>query len=117
MEVRKPHFTEICQTLKNKITKNKEITWKTPGGNFNTSKVIKAEFTMPEFHENKLIQWELHVAPDLGSYDMIIGRDLLKFLKIDILFSKESVEWDQVEIPFKILTQIQVKLITFKKAN
>ena len=41
------------------------------------------------------------MAPDLGSYDMIIGRDLLKFLQIDILFSKETVSWDNVDIPFK----------------
>ena len=42
------------------------ITWKTLGGNSNTNKVVKAEFTMPEFHENKCLQWDLHIAPDLG---------------------------------------------------
>ena len=78
-----------------------DIIWKTPGGKLTTNQVVKAEFTLPEFHENKLIQWELHVAPDLGSYDMIIGRDLLKFLQIDILFSKETVSWDNMDIPFK----------------
>ena len=32
---------------------------------------------------------------------MIIGRDLLQFLKIDIRFSDGIVEWDNAEIPFK----------------
>ena len=83
------------------MSSKSNIIWKTPGGYLNTNKVVKAEFTMPEFHENKLLQWELYVAPDLGAYDMIIGRDLLKFLQIDILFSKERVLWDNVDIPFK----------------
>jgi len=32
---------------------------------------------------------------------MIISRDILIFLKIDIKFSEEIVEWDGTEMPFK----------------
>ena len=32
---------------------------------------------------------------------MIIGRDLLTFLSIDILFSKSQIEWEHAELPFK----------------
>ena len=32
---------------------------------------------------------------------MIIGRDLLTFLGVDILFSKSKVEWEHAELPFK----------------
>ena len=32
---------------------------------------------------------------------MIIGRDILEFLGIDILFSKRTIKWDFHEIPFK----------------
>ena len=32
---------------------------------------------------------------------MIIGRDILRFQKIDIKFSEEIVEWDGAEMPFK----------------
>jgi len=32
---------------------------------------------------------------------MIIGRDILKFLKIDLRFSDEIIEWDGAEMPFK----------------
>ena len=32
-------------------------------------------------------------------YDMIIGRDLMADLKLDILFSKQTVSWEGIEIP------------------
>jgi len=32
---------------------------------------------------------------------MIIGRDILKFLKIDLRFSDEIIKWDGAEMPFK----------------
>ena len=48
-----------------------------------------------------MIEWELHVTKDLGAHDMIIGRDLLQFLGIDVLFSTLKVEWDGIDMPFK----------------
>ena len=32
---------------------------------------------------------------------MIIGRDILSFLGIDIRFSSQDVSWDGAEMPFK----------------
>lgn len=32
---------------------------------------------------------------------MIVGRDILKFLGIDINFSDQTVEWDFQSVPFK----------------
>ena len=32
---------------------------------------------------------------------MIIGRDLMQFLGIDVLFSTLTVEWDGADMPFK----------------
>ena len=34
----------------------------------------------------------MHVAPELGRYDMIIGVDLLEELQIDLKFSNMSIE-------------------------
>jgi hypothetical protein len=48
-----------------------------------------------------MIEWDLYVVPDMGAYDMIIGRDLLMDLGIDIRFSTNTVIWDTVEIPMK----------------
>jgi len=43
----------------------------------------------------------MHVTKSLGPHDVIIGRDILKFLKIDLRFSDEIIEWDGAEMPFK----------------
>jgi len=56
---------------------------------------------MPEFHEHRIIEHKLHVAPDIINYDMIMGRDLLEELGIDISFKNMSITWDDVSIPMK----------------
>ncbi len=61
----------------------------------------KGQYTLPELHDNRLIEWKLHVTKSLGAYDMIIGRDILQDLGIDLQFSMMKVSWDGHEIPFK----------------
>ena len=58
--------------------------WTTPGGTMTTSVKCQAQFTMPELFDNWVIEWDLYVAQNMGAYDMIIGRDLLTDLGIDI---------------------------------
>ncbi len=89
-----------CKNLRVKKD-SKKTTWTTPGGTLTTSKVVKAEFTLPELQDDKLIEWNWHVVKDLGSYDAIIGRDLMQFLGIDILFSDQTVKWGNATMPFK----------------
>ena len=75
--------------------------WSTPAGTMKTAGKAKANFTMPEFYDNRLITWDVHVAKSLGAYDMIIGRDVMKDLGIDLSFSADTITWEGVEIPFK----------------
>ena len=91
---------EFAKKLKAKRTRLQQI-WTTPGGNMTTSSKVKAQFTIPELHDKCLIEWDVHVTKTLGAYDMIIGRDLLQFLGIDVLFSSMSVEWEGASMPFK----------------
>jgi len=96
--------TLVVQKYAEKLKPAKNATktqWKTPNGNFATSKQVRAMFCMPELHSNKFIEWNVHVTKDLGAYDMIIGRDVLQNLGIDLRFSDSTVEWDGAEIPFK----------------
>ena len=56
---------------------------------------------MPLFHKHRDITWKAHVDPadhELCKYDLIIGRDLLLELGIDLQFSKASIIWDNAEI-------------------
>ena len=38
---------------------------------------------------------------DNMAYDMIIGRDIMSFLGIDIKFSDQVITWEYAEMPFK----------------
>ena len=63
--------------------------------------MVNGMFTIPELQEKKLIEWPLHAVKDVGTYDMILGRDVMSFLGIDILFSQKVVTWNGSELPFK----------------
>ena len=50
-------------------------------------------------------------------YDLIIGRDLMDDLKLDILFSKSKVAWEGIEIPmidFRKLRKYKLNKKEFK---
>jgi hypothetical protein len=66
-----------------------------------TNKMVKSQFTMHELQDDKLIKWNMYVTKDLGNYDMIIGRDILQFLGINMQFSTHEVVWDYAPMSFK----------------
>ena len=68
-------FTEKLRVKRNDNTK-----WSTQAGNFETSKLCKIQFTLPEFHQTKIVEWNAHVNETTNPnshYDIIIGRDLM----------------------------------------
>ena len=75
--------------------------WTTPAGELSTSTKCQGTFMIPEFHDDRVIEWDLHVTKNLGAYDMIIGRDILSDLGFKFDFTTMSVEWDGIEIPMK----------------
>ena len=97
--------TLVCskhtKKLKLKSIPGKSVSWSSPGGTLKTTSKVKAQFTIPELHEDKIIEWDVHVTEQLGAYDMIIGRDILEFLQIDIRFSDMAIHWDHATMPFK----------------
>jgi hypothetical protein len=83
------------------IGESSKQVWTTPCGTLTTSKKVKSQFTIPELHDNPIIEWDVHITKSLGAYDMIIGRDLLEFLGINVKFSDMTVEWGNASMPFK----------------
>jgi len=84
--------------------KTTTTTWKTKAGSFSTTKKCKCKFMLPEFHKNRVVEWEMYVdesSSNLSSYDMIIGRDLMDSIGLDLLFSENLIRWDNATVPMR----------------
>ena len=66
-------------------TPSEPTAWKTAVGYFETHEMVKTEFLIAELNDQRLIRTEMHETQQDMPYDVIIGLDLLKELKIDIL--------------------------------
>ena len=77
------------------------VEWSTVAGKVSTNKKAKIQFSLPELFEAPLIEWRVHLADSLGNYDMIIGRDMLSELGIDLHFSTFTCTWEKRTIPIK----------------
>ena len=95
----------ICKNsiLNNKCVKNTTTEWVTPSDKVTSKLMCKLVFSLPEFSNSRLITHNFHVMDEvLPGYQMIIGRDLMKLLKLDIKYSSDTLEWDgNGEIPLK----------------
>ena len=92
---------KFTKKLRMKSLNSTQTKWTTPAGEMTTKSTVKAQFIMPELHDNRMIEWKIHVTKPMGAYDMIIGRDILEDLGIDIRFSTKTIDWEDHEIPFK----------------
>jgi len=75
----------------------------TAGGSFTVDQEATIHFNLSEFSESKVINWTFSVYRDseaLG-YDMVIGRDLLDTLGVNLDFRKSVVDWEGIEVPMK----------------
>ena len=101
--ISKPH----AKKLRMKKLGGAKTMWTTPAGELSTSTKCQGTFMIPEFHNDRVIEWDLHIAQNLGAYDMIVGRDILTDLGFKFDFTTSSVEWDGVSIPMKDSDQVE----------
>ena len=81
---------------------NQERQWSTTAGVLTTNTKTPTSFSFPELHANKLINQPLHVVDlNIDRYDMIIGRDLISSLGIDIHGADMTIHWDDAAIPWR----------------
>ena len=80
----------------------KERQWSTAVGVLTTNTKIATSFSFTEIHANKLMNQSLHVVDlNIDRYDMIIGRDLIISLGIDIHGGYMTIHWDDATIPWR----------------
>lgn len=95
---------EFVRGLQQKKSENPQR-WATKGGVFKTDAQCVVPFYIVDFSTQKRVSWTFHVDSTTLStrsgYDMIIGRDLLSKLGIDIKFSSGTLQWEDTEIPMR----------------
>ena len=78
--------------------------WTTKAGTFKTEKSCLVSICFPELHKDKHVTWKMHVdsSKQLPSkYDIIIGRDLMQSIGIDLLFSTKEIRWEGTTVPMR----------------
>ena len=100
-----------------KLKPNKQ-TFATGGGDLNTEWESKNYFSLTEFSRSKIINWTFKVTDsnDLG-YDMVIGRDLMTRLKINLLFEQQIVQWEGTQVPMRDFRNIGKHKLTKSELN
>ena len=88
-------------TEKLRLQSISETAWSTMAGNFSTNSKCKLLFKLPELHDSATIIENAYVAQNLGTYDMILGRNTLRTLGINIIFSNNTIEWNGSQAPMK----------------
>ena len=83
---------------------NQEQQWSTAAGVLTTNTKTATSFSFPELHANKLINQSLHAVDlNINRYDMIIGRDMIRSLGIEIHRVDTTIHWDDDAIPWREL--------------
>ena len=92
--------TKVPKSVKRR---NKMATsWNTKGGKFETfARSLISGLQFPQFTTRRSFEHEFHVFKNEQNekYDVIIGRDLMQNLGIDIMYSRRTFQWDDIKIP------------------
>ena len=70
------------------------------------------------FRPVKKVTWQFYETNSpkyLNGYDCVIGRDMMKTIGLDLLFSEGVMTWDDVRVPMKDFNAI--KKTTKREAN
>ena len=70
---------------------------------------------MPAFDANREITWESYVEksnPKNNKHDLIIGRDLMHEIGIDLLFSESVMRWNTATVPMAPISKLEEDNIT-----
>ena len=87
----------IRRLIKTQTKEDFVIQWNTQLGDITTNLKVKIDLTLSEFRPAKMLTWDFHVDDCTQvSYDMILGRDLLKLLGLNIYIYFLSTQLKQM---------------------
>ena len=90
--------------------RDKTTNWTTKAGEFKTKYKCNLQFTLPALHEHWKNTWSYYVDETTSSsckYDMIIGRDLMQEIGINLLFSTAEIVWDNASIAMQPIEKLE----------
>jgi hypothetical protein len=79
----------------------KKILWDTQAGSFKTnSSAMLENYFLPEFTTQRKVTSKFHLFNKIkeDGYDIIIGRDILKNMGLQIHYETESFVWDDIKV-------------------
>ena len=93
----------LVMMYKNSFFKQNQASYKTAAGTFKSTFSMKLTITLDEFGGSTRIKhlFDLDENEEGIGYDMIIGRDLLNELNIDVRFSDGTIKWEDQLVPMK----------------
>jgi len=91
---------KLVKNLPSKKTKA-ACQWNTAAGSITTNRKVELQFSLPEFYATTVIKHSAHVFNSKIEYDMILGRDLMQILGIDLSFRDQRIYWGDAILPMK----------------
>ena len=98
----------LFKKYKKSFFRKEKSSYKTAAGTFESRFNMSLTFKLDEFGGNTKIHhnFDLDENEDGIGYDMIIGRDLLNELNIDVRFSDKTIKWEDQLVPMKSFKNI-----------
>jgi hypothetical protein len=100
----------LVNKYKDEFFRQDKSVYQTAAGDFTSKYSMNINLKLDEFAENTNIvphRFDLLNENEDGiGYDMIIGRDLLNDLKIDVRFSDNMIKWEDQLVPMKSFTKL-----------
>ena len=92
--------------------------WQTQAGNVTSNFKVKVNFTLPTLSATNVVTWKCHADDSTRCrYDMILGRDILRELGLNLKCSKHVIK--SYDGPYIVSTASMVNLgaYVFKDLN
>ena len=94
---KKKKYLQPNDLQKNDVTHE----WSTMAGTFKTTRLAEIKLKLPELSDSAEINVNCHVTKQKSNYDLILGREILRELGINLNFSNNTTNWNYTSIPMK----------------